>query len=433
MSSGKSRRNRSRARFSQSVGPTLFDTTTCEPSEPTTLSLSTSSAQDFPARTCLTQGEAMAWRVTVLVSGSNASGSFASFDRGTWSSKTSQLSLLEESTLYSGDWPRSGMMRGGVASALPMSALRIGASASSWSRGWWPTPLVHDAVKPQHGKMAGGFLPLSAAVRTEWPPPRASENENRQTKPTPSQLSGTHGRSLAAEANLWPTPTANEHKATGYQSRDGELRPSLRVAARMEWPTPAAADGTGGRVSTQIDATGTRPDGRRSTVTLATAIRQEWPTPTVSGNNNRAGTGEKSGDGLSVAVKQEWQTPLATDSNGSKRGRAAQGSMPLSQQVRDWPTPLAADASHKKASPELMAEGGRPLVEQISATQGGPLNPAWVSQLMGFPDGYLDVEYQPTKKPRKRSPADGQLAPDNPNTSGKRRARRTASRTEKRS
>ena len=31
------------------------------------------------------------------------------------------------------------------------------------------------------------------------PTPRSSPNENRQTKPTPSQLAGTHGKSLAAE------------------------------------------------------------------------------------------------------------------------------------------------------------------------------------------------------------------------------------------
>lgn len=37
------------------------------------------------------------------------------------------------------------------------------------------------------------------------PTPRASANENRQTKPTPSQLAGTHGRSLAAEIHIRET------------------------------------------------------------------------------------------------------------------------------------------------------------------------------------------------------------------------------------
>jgi len=414
MSSGKSKRNRSRAPSSPSTGLLPFVTTTCAPSEPTTSNPSTSSAEDFPARISPTPAQEMDWRVSVLVFGSSSRGSFAIYDLGTWSSKTSQLSLLAESTLYSGDWPRSGMMRGGTAYALPTSARRTAGNGSSWSRGWWPTPLVHDAVRPQHGKMAGGFLPLSAAVRTEW-----------------------------------PTPTASEHKATGYVSGNGEWTPSLRSAVRMEWPTPAAADGSGGRVSTQIDATGMRSDGRRSTVTLATAIRQEWPTPTVHGNTNRPYASKKSGTGLGTAVREwptpqasanenrqtkptpsqlngthgmnlataaNWQTPLTSDANGSKRGKNAQGSAPLSQQVNDWPTPLASDATHKKASAELMAEGGRPLVEQVSAMQGGPLNPDWVEQLMGFPRGFTDV---------------GQLAPDKRNTSGKRRARRTASRTAK--
>ncbi len=55
------------------------------------------------------------------------------------------------------------------------------------------------------------------AAKDMWPTPRASANENRQTRVTPSQEAGTHGRSLAAEVNArtWPPTRAPESKGTG--------------------------------------------------------------------------------------------------------------------------------------------------------------------------------------------------------------------------
>ena len=53
----------------------------------------------------------------------------------------------------------------------------------------------------------GGYATRSSSCnRTEllrlWPTPRASANENRQTKPTPSQEAGQHGMNLATTAAL---------------------------------------------------------------------------------------------------------------------------------------------------------------------------------------------------------------------------------------
>ena len=59
----------------------------------------------------------------------------------------------------------------------------------------WPTPRTEGFDAGSH---RGSPDSLHAAVKL-WPTPRASENENRQTKPTPSQLAGQHGLSLAAE------------------------------------------------------------------------------------------------------------------------------------------------------------------------------------------------------------------------------------------
>lgn len=67
------------------------------------------------------------------------------------------------------------------------------------------------------------------------PTPRASANENRQTRRTPSQETGAHGRSLAAEVcALLPTPTAANHSGNDRNNRGDLLLPG---AVRL-LPTP---------------------------------------------------------------------------------------------------------------------------------------------------------------------------------------------------
>lgn len=59
------------------------------------------------------------------------------------------------------------------------------------------------------------------------PTPRASMNENRQTKLTPSQMEGKHGLSLAAVVNtLLPTPMASDcgNKVTGLENQDSLVK-----------------------------------------------------------------------------------------------------------------------------------------------------------------------------------------------------------------
>jgi len=180
---------------------------------------------------------------------------------------------------------------------------------------------------------------------------------------------------------LYPTPTAIDagsgrvNRSLGQGAQD---RPTLALLARKgllnQWPTPQERDWR----------TGSTPDSPRM------ARKQEqgwspnlndvaglWPTPTVNGNHNRQGASANSGDGLATSVRQ-WSTPAAQD--------AKNATLPVSQATRDT---LPGD-----------------LLRQGSA---GKLNPAWVSQLMGFPDGWLDIPAGP-HVPAKR------------NTSGKRRA-----------
>jgi hypothetical protein len=129
---------------------------------------------------------------------------------------------------------------------LRPSAPRTGEIAS----GFWPTPATPNGGRtwPEDAEIVGNsaYRPNGQKVQIHlhhmveghmWPTPRASANENRQTKPTPSQLAGTHGKSLAAEVSmsLIPTPDANCWKGSeSLEQRRGQL-----TEARLRMmPTP---------------------------------------------------------------------------------------------------------------------------------------------------------------------------------------------------
>ncbi|MFI1183370.1 hypothetical protein ACH4UT_28005 [Streptomyces sp. NPDC020799] len=59
-----------------------------------------------------------------------------------------------------------------------------------------PTPSTSEATGAGHAARGGMNL---RHVVSLLPTPRASANENRQTKRSPSQEAGTHGKCLAAE------------------------------------------------------------------------------------------------------------------------------------------------------------------------------------------------------------------------------------------
>lgn len=62
-----------------------------------------------------------------------------------------------------------------------------------------------------------------------WPTPRSSPNENRTTKPTPSQEMGRHGLYLAGEVNR------HEPDAPYRQGEGGNLNP-VWVGCLMGFP-----------------------------------------------------------------------------------------------------------------------------------------------------------------------------------------------------
>lgn len=125
-----------RKESSRSTGRTRAATTTCEPSERTTSSLSTFSAEASPAKISLGLETALASMAPAAACGRSTGVSFANYDRATRSWRTCQLSLQGGLEPYSETWPSSGSMRNGrVFSAAPWVRHTHDSECSLW-----PTP-----------------------------------------------------------------------------------------------------------------------------------------------------------------------------------------------------------------------------------------------------------------------------------------------------
>lgn len=137
------------------------------------------------------------------------------------------------------------------------------------------------------------------------------------------------------------------------------------------FPTPKSADATKGDCASER---------RRRSPSLVSAVKM-WPTPTVSGNHNKKGASQKSGNGLATAVKM-WPTP----------------------NHRDWKDSGTSQGNRK--SPNL----GTMVHRQEQEEGGGQLNPAWVEWLMGWPIGWTDLKPLETDRFRQWQRAHGSVS-----------------------
>ena len=192
------------------------------------------------AKTSAMQGRAKGLKEQEVDCGQSTGASLKKSGRRGSSSKTSLPFAVEDWAQFSGKSLRSGMMRSGTVYPLPPLALLTGVIAS----GLLPTPQARDfmpAHSPDYIKtkraQGHGMSNLNDFVAHEhlglWPTPRSSPNENRQKKLTPSQQAGKHGLSLAAMANLWPTPTAN--RRSGLQSHGKNAILGVLNPRWVEW------------------------------------------------------------------------------------------------------------------------------------------------------------------------------------------------------
>lgn len=208
----------------------------------------------------------------------------AFYDPDSGSLKTSQLTLAWASATSSPILPASGSMRSGLVYVRPTWAPPTRETASSSSPGrptqatrhgtatgqttpgrlpsaggtltvpaapirpggrqprcptaaalLLPTPSASEAAGAGHQGRAGG-MNLRTAVDL-LPTPRASPNEDRQTRRTPSQEAGTHGRSLAAEVCTVAGPATPPHTRNPTTTSSG-TRIGRRHAAQMRQTPP---------------------------------------------------------------------------------------------------------------------------------------------------------------------------------------------------
>ena len=177
---------------------------------------------------------------------------------------------------------------------------------------------------------------------------------------TVSQLAPSAPLTDEIGSGLLPTPVASSYGTNqgGGAGRVGPVRPSLDTMARHGlWPTPDTVNRKSGRAM------------------MAS-----------TNNGRRSGGGQSSPPGLEQAVELSMGVlPRELPSFDALPPRTR--SM--------WPTPASRDFRHPNATPYSERGGGK-KGEQLPNAVGGALNPTWVEWLMGFPEGWTDLEHSET-------------------------------------
>ncbi len=186
--------------------------TTCGPSTATRgEGRSISSPPDSPASHFRSQ-ESNAASTTPKTCGPTRAGSFARYDPGSRSWKTSQGSLLPLmgiSAPFSVTWPPQGMTLGGASYLLPTLEL------------------------PTAEKGSGSSVPTAGDSR----------NSRNCTANGGAGSTGNAGTTLCDYVTIYPTPTATPYGRNRSGSVGAKARPSLMHMARHGlWPTPTARD-----------------------------------------------------------------------------------------------------------------------------------------------------------------------------------------------
>ena len=234
-----------RPQSSKSTGRKSRSGTTCGRSRRKATTPLTSSAAASHAKTSALPEKEPGSAVRGPVFGTSLLGSFAQFGHDGWSSKTCQLSLLEDSEPFSETWPRSGWMRSGIAYRLVPLVRRTDETES----GLLPTPAAHepgwkhievvdrDGNPPSHANqrfydMQTGRLVQKGLTQvvTMFPTPSASGMpcegtvrlarkawlDGMATLEEANAIAGRDVRKAQGKVRAWlPTPTAMGHHTGG--------------------------------------------------------------------------------------------------------------------------------------------------------------------------------------------------------------------------
>lgn len=339
--SGKSNKIHSAAASSRSTGrtPTVRSSTSAKPERQLSL-LSTSSAEDSPAKTSPQLETERGSPVSKAVSGSRCSASSKSSSRGSSSPKTWRRFCLAGWTRLLVD--SHGAVTCSMCESFPRATSELRTSESESSL--WPTALASDGTAGAKtrtdgyaGGYTGGYTGLKAAV------------EKRPVWPTTTASDAKGSRRATAKTEDWT-------------SHDG----TTLLDAVMTWPTPVAMDRMRGEVTT--------PPKPGQTRSLSHAAMFPTPTAASYGTRNNGDPG---------------------DGRGEYKTRGAPSLETMGRTGALYPTPTAAIGTGGQTS----RSGDRKDELLLAGMVGGRLNPTWVEVLMGFPEGWTDGPADPETLP----------------------------------
>ena len=193
-----------------------------------------------------------------------------------------------------------------------------------------------------------------------------------------------HGIQLANQVALWTTPCVRDAESLAKVTRgagslaDGQQRVQPLAVQAAQWPTPRTED------SEQAGSHRGTPD------TLTSAARL-FPTPAV--RDYRSPNAKSYQDRGGASKGEQLPNFLAH----CCAGPPAPASPNMSGSSRDWSTPNVPNGGRKPKggmNETGMTPDGKKrqvgLQNQLGAS-AGQLNPAWVAQLQGLPDDWLDL------------------------------------------
>lgn len=203
------------------------------------------------------------------------------------------------------------------------------------------------------------------------------------------------------------------------QTPDGEKR-SVHLSEFIGmWPTPVAQDDNKSPEAhlAMKQRMGERDgsNANRTAITSLNVMSQLWSTPRASPNENRqtqASPSQQAGEhGMNLATQANalnlWQTPGV--SRGSERGQDRKDELRLAGQAALFPNFPPAPVILTPGGPSLPSgpTSPPPSGSPASACSGSPggslrpgrkrrgkaLNPEFVTWLMGFPEGWINLEH----------------------------------------
>ena len=215
-------------------------------------------------------------------------------------------------------------------------------------RSWW---VLTTLERPTEGSGSG-----------LWPTATAG-NAGMSGSAGYSTASGRHAGTTLTDAasGLWASPQSRDWKDSGPTQGN---RKSPNLGTQASWPTAKASDWKDGRRGN--DPRHGRQLGEEA---AACAGLPDQASPSTHGK------------------RRDWPAPQAraqTDTPGERRRNTP---CLETAAVLEWPTPRA----NRHGAPD--SHGKSPI--------RGALSPAWVTQMMGYPDGWLDTPPPTAAKPSK--------------------------------